>query len=166
MLPNGIAGVEIHHEHRVLYKSLPEHHDLLYKCIFSKGRLCIFSEGRLNRIVRTEFFCRQSVMSFVDRREQLLAEAGKWVKGGACNIKESTICGEACHWSHQLSWKAGETCAFYRCVVPSALASFMIHVRTHVTRHTSWWATIDMCLFVFCWTRYQEKRGPCSRREE
>jgi hypothetical protein len=60
MLPNGIAGVEFHHEHRVLYKSLPEHHDHLYKCIFS--------DGRLNRIARTEFFRRQSVMSFADRR--------------------------------------------------------------------------------------------------
>jgi hypothetical protein len=79
MLPNGIAGVEFHHEHRVLYKSLPEHHDYLYKWIFS--------DGRLNRIVRPEFFCRQSVMSFVDRWEQLLAEAGRWDKGSTCKIK-------------------------------------------------------------------------------
>jgi hypothetical protein len=28
-----MAGVEFHHEHRVLYKSLPEHHDYLYTCI-------------------------------------------------------------------------------------------------------------------------------------
>jgi hypothetical protein len=89
MLPNGIAGVEIHHEHRVLYKSLPEHRDYLYKCIFS--------DGSLNRMARTEFFRRQSVMSFVDRREQVLAEAGRWVKGGTCKIKELSICGEACH---------------------------------------------------------------------
>ena len=64
---NGIAGVEFHHEHRVLYKSLPKHRD----------HKCIFSDGRLNRIARTEFFRRQSVMSFADRREQLLAEAGR-----------------------------------------------------------------------------------------
>jgi hypothetical protein len=91
MLPIGMAGVEFHHEHRVLYKSLPEHHDHLYKL---NG-----SGGRLNRIVvvRTELFCRQSVMPFVDRREQLLAEAGKWVKGGTCKIKESTIGGNAYH---------------------------------------------------------------------
>jgi hypothetical protein len=89
MLPNGLAGVEFHHEHRALYKSLPEHHDHLYKCIFS--------DGMLNRIARTEFFLRQSVMSFADRREQLLAEAGRWVKGGTCKIKESTICGKYCH---------------------------------------------------------------------
>jgi hypothetical protein len=89
MLPNGIAGVEFHHEHRVWYKSLPEYHDHLYKCIFS--------DGWLNRIARTEFFRRQSVMSFVDRREQLLAEAGRWVKDGTCKIKGSTIGGEACH---------------------------------------------------------------------
>jgi hypothetical protein len=63
MLLNGIAGVEFHHDH-------------LCKCIFS--------DGRLNRIARTEFFRRQSVMSFVDRREQLLAEAGRRVKGGTC----------------------------------------------------------------------------------
>jgi hypothetical protein len=66
MLPTEIAGVEIHHEHRVLYKSLPKHHDHLYKFIFS--------DGKLNRIARTEFFRRQSVMSFADRQEQLLAE--------------------------------------------------------------------------------------------
>ncbi|SAM04391.1 hypothetical protein [Absidia glauca] len=120
MLPNGIAGVEFHHEHRVLYKSLPEHNDHQYKCIFS--------DGRLNRFARTEFFRRQSVMSFADRWEQLLAEAGRLVKGGACKIKESTICWEACHRSHQFSWKIGEICAVYRCVVPSALASYLIHV--------------------------------------
>jgi hypothetical protein len=79
MLPNGIAGVEFHHEHRVLYKSLPEHNDHLYK------RIC--SDGRLNRIARTELFRRQSVMSFADRREQLLTEAGRWVNGGMCKIK-------------------------------------------------------------------------------
>jgi hypothetical protein len=89
MLPNGMAGVEFHHEHRVFDKSLPEHHDHLYKCIFS--------EGRLNRIARTEFFRRQVVMSFVDRREQLLAEDGRCVKGGTCKIKGSTIGVEACH---------------------------------------------------------------------
>jgi hypothetical protein len=62
-LPNGVTGVEFHHEHRILYKSFPEHHDHLYKCIGS--------DGRLNRIVvSTEFFCRQSVMPFVDCREQ------------------------------------------------------------------------------------------------
>jgi hypothetical protein len=32
------------------------------------------SEGSLNRIARTEFFRRQSVKSFVDRREQLFAK--------------------------------------------------------------------------------------------
>jgi hypothetical protein len=32
----------------------------------------------------------------------------------------------------------------------------LIHVRRHVTRHTSWWAAIDMCLFV----------GPDTRRRE
>jgi hypothetical protein len=72
MLPNGIAGEEFHHERRVLYKSLPEHHDHLYKCIFS--------DGKLNRIARTEIFRRQSVVSFADRREQLLAEAGSFCK--------------------------------------------------------------------------------------
>jgi hypothetical protein len=53
----------------------------------------------LNRIVvvRTEFFCRQSVMPSVDSREQLLLEAGRWVKGGKCKKKESTIDREACH---------------------------------------------------------------------
>jgi hypothetical protein len=68
MLPNGVVGAEFHNEHRVLYKSLTEHHDHLYKYIGS--------DGRLNRIVfvRVELFCRQSVMSFVYRREQLLAE--------------------------------------------------------------------------------------------
>jgi hypothetical protein len=45
MLPNGIAGVEFHHEHRVLYKSLPKHHDHIYKCISS--------DDRLNRIAGT-----------------------------------------------------------------------------------------------------------------
>jgi hypothetical protein len=39
------------------------------------------------------------------------------------------------------------------------LGSYLVHVRTHVTRHTSWWAAIDTCLF--CWTWYQKKRGPC-----
>jgi hypothetical protein len=63
---NRIAGVEFHHEHRVLCKSLPKHHDHLYKCISS--------DGRLNRISRTEFFRRQSVMSFADRQERLLAD--------------------------------------------------------------------------------------------
>jgi hypothetical protein len=80
MLPNGISGVEFHHEHRVLYKSLPEHHDHPYKCIFS--------DGRLTRIAKIEFFRRRSVMSFAGRREQLLAEAGRWVKGGTCKIKK------------------------------------------------------------------------------
>jgi hypothetical protein len=89
MLPDGMAGAEFHHEHRVLYKSFPEHHDHLYKRIFSNGRL--------NRIARIEFFRRQPVMSFADRREQLLAEAGWWVKGGTCKFKESTKCGEPCH---------------------------------------------------------------------
>jgi hypothetical protein len=91
MLPNGRAGVEFHREHRVLYKSLPEHHDYLYKYIFS--------DGRLNKVVvvMTESFCCQSIMSFVDRREQLLAEADRWVKGGTRKIKGSTICGKACH---------------------------------------------------------------------
>jgi hypothetical protein len=89
MLPKGIAGVEINHEHRVLYRSLPEHHDHLYKCILS--------DGRLKRIARSEFFRCQSVMSFADRQEQLLAEAGRWVEGGTCNIEESTICGKTCH---------------------------------------------------------------------
>jgi hypothetical protein len=51
----------------------------------------------LIRIARTEFFRRQSVMSFADRREQLLAETGMWVKGGTCKIKESTLCGKTCH---------------------------------------------------------------------
>jgi hypothetical protein len=69
MLANEREGVESHHEHRVLYKSLPEDHDHLYKCIFT--------DGMLNRIARIEFFRRQSVMSFVDRREQLLEEAGR-----------------------------------------------------------------------------------------
>jgi hypothetical protein len=71
MLTNGMAGAEFHHEHRVLYKNLPEHHDHLYKCIGS--------DSRLNRIVivRAESFCRHSVMPFVDRREQSLAEAGR-----------------------------------------------------------------------------------------
>jgi hypothetical protein len=27
-------------------------------------------------------------MSFADRQEQILAEAGRWIKGGMCNIKE------------------------------------------------------------------------------
>jgi hypothetical protein len=148
MLPSGIAGMEFHHEHRVLYKSLPEYHDHLCKCIFS--------DGRLSRIARTEFFRRQSVMSFADRREQFLAEAGRWVNGGTCKIKESTICEEACHWLHRFSWKVGEICAIYRCVVPSALASYLIHFRTHGTRHTSWWAVIGICLFV----------GPDTRRRE
>jgi hypothetical protein len=40
-------------------------------------------------MVRTDFFRRQSVMSFADRREQLLPEAGRWIKGGTCKIKES-----------------------------------------------------------------------------
>jgi hypothetical protein len=39
-------------------------------------------------IAKTEFFRRQSVMSFADRREQLLAEAGRWVKGGMCKVKK------------------------------------------------------------------------------
>jgi hypothetical protein len=39
MLPNGMAGVEFHHENRVLYKSLSDHHDYLYKCIGNNGRL-------------------------------------------------------------------------------------------------------------------------------
>jgi hypothetical protein len=33
-------------------------------------------------------------MSFADRREQLLAEAGRWVKGGTCKIKESAYVGK------------------------------------------------------------------------
>jgi hypothetical protein len=91
MLPNGMAGVVSHHECRVWYKNLPDHRDHLYKCIDSVGRL--------NRIfvVRAEFFRRQSVMAFVDRREQLLPEAGRRVKGSTCKIKESIIGGEACH---------------------------------------------------------------------
>jgi hypothetical protein len=54
---------------------------------------------RLNMIVvvRIDLICRQSFMSFVDRLEQLLAEAGRWVKVGTSKIKESTIDGKACH---------------------------------------------------------------------
>jgi hypothetical protein len=44
----------------------------------------------------------------------------------------------------------------YRYVVPSTLASYLIHVRAHVTRHTSWWAAIDMCHFVVLDTRRKE----------
>jgi hypothetical protein len=53
----------------------------------------------LNRIVVvwTEFFYHQSVMPFVDRREQLFAEAGRWVKGDTSKVKGSTIGKEACH---------------------------------------------------------------------
>jgi hypothetical protein len=93
MLPNGLAGVEFHHEHRVLYKNLPVHQDHLYRCIDS---------GRLNRVVavRAEFYRRQSVMSFIDRRE-LLAQADRWVKGGTSKVKESVIGGKACHRSHR-----------------------------------------------------------------
>jgi hypothetical protein len=36
-------------------------------------------------------------MPLVDRREKLLAEAGRWLKGSTSKIKESTIGGEACH---------------------------------------------------------------------
>jgi hypothetical protein len=39
MFPNGMVGLEYHHEYRVLYKSLTEHHDHLCKCIGSGGRL-------------------------------------------------------------------------------------------------------------------------------
>jgi hypothetical protein len=77
----------------------------------------------LDKIARTEFFRRQSVIPFADRQEQLHSEAGRWVKGGTCDIKESVICGEACHWSHLFSWKVSEICAAYRRVVPSALAA-------------------------------------------
>jgi hypothetical protein len=42
--------------------------------------------------VRTEFFCRQSVMPFFDRRDS--AEGGRRVQGGKCKIKESTIGGK------------------------------------------------------------------------
>jgi hypothetical protein len=80
MLPNGMAGAEFHHEHQFLYKNLPEHHDRLYKCIGN--------DGRLNRFVavRAEFFRRRSAMLFDDRGE-LLAEAGRWVKGGTSKVK-------------------------------------------------------------------------------
>jgi hypothetical protein len=90
MLPKGMAGAEFHHKHRALYKSLPDHHDRLYEYIGSGGRL--------NRIVvvRTELFCRQSVMPLIDRWE-LLVEAGRWVKGGRGEIKGSSIGGKACH---------------------------------------------------------------------
>jgi hypothetical protein len=100
MLPNGTAGVKFHHEHRVLNKGLPEHHDHLYKCIGSGGRL--------NRIVvvRSELFCRQSVMPFVDRQE-LLTKADRWVKGGTSKVKGPTIGGRDCHGTHHFSWKAG-----------------------------------------------------------
>jgi hypothetical protein len=36
---------------------------------------------------------------------------------------------------------------------PSALASYLILVRTHDTSHTSWWAAIDMRLLVGPYTR-------------
>jgi hypothetical protein len=36
-------------------------------------------------------------MSFVDRREQLLAEASRWVKDRTFKVKESTVGEEICH---------------------------------------------------------------------
>jgi hypothetical protein len=50
----------------------------------------------LNRITVSSFpektdCCRQAVMPFVDRRVQLLTEAGRWVKGGTGKVKGSTI---------------------------------------------------------------------------
>jgi hypothetical protein len=86
-----MAGVELNHEHRVLYKSLPEHHDYLYKFIGSGGRLNWIV------VVRFEFFCWQAVMPFVDRRKQLLEEAGWWVKGGTGKVNGSTIDMEVGH---------------------------------------------------------------------
>jgi hypothetical protein len=82
MLANGMAGAEFQREHRVLYKSLSEQHDYLYKGIGSDVRLNMIV------VVRVDFFCRQSVVPFVDRREQLFAETGSWVKGGTCEIKD------------------------------------------------------------------------------
>jgi hypothetical protein len=81
MLSDGMAGAEFHHEHRVWYKNLPEHHDHLYKCIGSDGRLIRIV------IVRAEFFCCQSVMPIVGCWEKLLAEAGRWVKGSTGEVK-------------------------------------------------------------------------------
>jgi hypothetical protein len=55
--------------------------------------------SRSNRIivVKAEFFCHELVMSFLDRPEQPLAEADRWVKGCTCKIKGSAIGGETCH---------------------------------------------------------------------
>jgi hypothetical protein len=91
MLPNGMAGVEFHHEHRAVYKNLLEHDDYLYRYISS--------DDRLNRIVVVwaDFFYRQSVMPFVDRREQLFADSGRWVKGDTSKVKGSTIGKKASH---------------------------------------------------------------------
>jgi hypothetical protein len=129
MLPNGIAGVGFHHGHRVLYKSLSEHYDYLYKNIGSGGTL--------NRIVvvRIEFFCRQSVMPFVDRRE-LFAEAGRWIKSGTCKLKGSIIGGKTAI-GRIISLGKPVRYALHLRVVPSALASYLVFVYTHNIHHTS-----------------------------
>jgi hypothetical protein len=36
-------------------------------------------------------------MPYLDRRKQLLAEAGRWVKGGVGKVKGSNIGEEVCH---------------------------------------------------------------------
>jgi hypothetical protein len=97
-------------------------------------------------------------MLFVDRREQLLAEAGRWVKGGTCKIKGLTIGVEVCHWSHHFSWKAGEICP------PSLYCSIGFGVvfdpRSH-TRYPPYELMSHNWYVSLCWTWYQEKRGTC-----
>jgi hypothetical protein len=68
MLPNGMAGAEFHHKHRVLYKSLSVHYDHLYKCIGSDGapQQCkdygIYYEQLVMEIGSSKFYCCNATM--------------------------------------------------------------------------------------------------------
>jgi hypothetical protein len=65
---------------------------------------------------------------------------------------------EACHWSHHFSWKTGEICP------PSLYCSIGLGVvydpRSH-TRYSPYELMSRNWHACFCWTWYQERRGPC-----
>jgi hypothetical protein len=98
-------------------------------------------------------------MPFVDRREQLLAEAGRWFKGGTCKIKKMD------YWWGILplitSFLLEGWCDMGRSSLCCSIGLGVVFDPCSHTRYPSYELMSRNWYVSFCWTWYQEKRGPC-----
>jgi hypothetical protein len=123
MLPNGMAGVEFNHEHQVLYKVFLS---IMITCTnaFSAKVNWIGSPGL------SSFAASRSCHSSIAENNFLQRLVGG-SRAARARLKDQPLLWKPAI-DRIISLGRLVRYARHRCIVPSALASYLIHVRTHV----------------------------------